>query len=169
MALHKRCKALPEMHGTTGTRDAAKRGKSVVLPSARLMHALDLEVQAMQAHRDVGGPNFKALHILFDEVAQQAEDVSDLLAERVVSLGDTRDGRVATVASSSKLPEHPLDARAGGAHVEALPEAIVALGTLARAAVDDANDWGDFDTVDIFTPLLCDLSGRSFSHCCGAA
>ena len=145
------------MHPTRNTLDAAKRGKSVVLLGSALIHALDLERQAKQAHWNVRGPNFKALHELFDEIAQQAEDLSDLLAERMVALGGTPDGRVSTVAQRSTLAAHPLEAQDGAAHIEALAGAIAAFGTLARAAIDDAAGWGDADTADVFTELSRDL------------
>lgn len=145
------------MHPTRNTLDAAKRGKSVVLLGSALIHALDLERQAKQAHWNVRGPNFKALHELFDEIAQQAEDFSDLLAERMVAIGGTPDGRVATVAQRSTLPAYPLDLPSGAAHIEALAGAIAAFGTLARAAIDDATGWGDADTADVFTELSRDL------------
>lgn len=145
------------MHPTRNTLDAAKRGKSVVLLGSALIHALDLERQAKQAHWNVRGPNFKALHELFDEVAQQAEDFSDLIAERMVAIGGTPDGRVTTVAQRSTLPAYPLEAQGGAAHVEALAGALAAFGTLARAAIDDAAGWGDADTADVFTELSRDL------------
>src|SRR6266850_7095569 len=88
-----------DMHSTKNTLAAATRGKSIVLLGMGLIHALDLERHAKQAHWNVRGPNFRALHELFDEVAQQSEDASDLLAERLVALGGTADGRVGVVAS----------------------------------------------------------------------
>ena len=145
------------MHPTKNTLDAAKRGKSVVLLGTGLIHALDLERQAKQAHWNVKGPNFRALHELFDEVAQQAEDASDLLAERMVSLGGSPDGRVATVANRTTLAEYPLAAQHGQAHIDALSDAIATFGSLARAAIDQAADWGDADTADIFTQVSRDL------------
>ena len=145
------------MYRTKNTLDAAKRGKSIVLLGTALIHALDLERQAKQAHWNVKGPNFKALHTLFDEVAQQGEDASDLLAERMVSLGGTPDGRAATVANRSTLPGYPLDARSGEDHIEALSQAIAVFGTLARDAIADATEWGDADTADVFTQLSLDL------------
>ena len=141
------------MHSTKNTLDAAKRGKSIVLLGMGLIHALDLERHAKQAHWNVRGPNFRTLHELFDEVAQQAEDASDLLAERVVALGGTADGRADVVASRSTLPEYPVDASLGNQHVEALSRSIASFGSLARDAIEQAQGWGDADTADIFTEI----------------
>jgi starvation-inducible DNA-binding protein len=148
--------ALPggiDMHSTKNTLDAATRGKSIVLLGMGLIHALDIERHAKQAHWNVRGPNFKALHELFDDVAQQAEDASDLLAERVVALGGTADGRTNVVANCSTLLAYPIDASIGNEHVEALSVSIASFGTLARDAIDQAGSWGDADTGDIFTEI----------------
>jgi hypothetical protein len=56
---------------TKNSLDAAKRGKSMVLLGMGLVHALDLERQAKQAHWNVKGANFGALHELFDRVARR--------------------------------------------------------------------------------------------------
>jgi starvation-inducible DNA-binding protein len=138
---------------TKNSLDAAKRGKSVVLLGMGLVHALDLERQAKQAHWNVKGANFGALHELFDRVAQEAEDHSDLLAERLVTLGGTADGRIETLAQRSTLPHYPLEARSGTEHIDALTLALAAFGTVVRDAVDEAAGWGDADTADVFTEI----------------
>src|ERR1700680_152814 len=63
------------------------RIQSVGLLNHSLALAIDLERQAKQAHWNVKGPNFIALHELFDRVAEAAEEFTDLLAERATSLG----------------------------------------------------------------------------------
>jgi starvation-inducible DNA-binding protein len=141
------------MHSTKNTLDAAIRGKSIVLLGMALIHALDLERHAKQAHWNVRGPSFRALHELFDEVAQQAEDASDLLAERVVTLGGKADGRSAIVASRSTLAQYPTDASLGNEHVEALSHSIASFGSLMRDAILQSEGWGDADTADIFTEI----------------
>ena len=141
------------MRTTKNTLDAAKRGKSVILLGTALVHALDLERHAKQAHWNVRGPNFRALHELFDDVAQQAEDASDVLAERLVALGGTADGRIATVADRSTLPKYALDISSGTAHVEALSGSLAVFGSVTRDAIDQAAQWGDADTADVFTEI----------------
>ena len=141
------------MHPTKNPLDAAVRGKSIVLLGMGLVHALDLERQAKQAHWNVRGANFRALHQLFDEVAQQAEDDSDTLAERLVSLGGTADGRIDVIASRTTLPPYPIDAQSGAAHIEALARAIAAFAAVALDAIEQASSWGDADTADVFTEV----------------
>ena len=66
-----------------------------------LVAALDLRMQSKQAHWNVKGPSFIALHQLFDTAAAEAAVYSDDLAERLVQLGGVADGTVQTVAKST--------------------------------------------------------------------
>jgi starvation-inducible DNA-binding protein len=79
------------------------------LLNRNLALAIDLERQAKQAHWNVKGPNFIALHELFDKVAEVAEEFTDLLAERATALGGAAEGRVHAVAESSSLPSHQFE------------------------------------------------------------
>src|SRR4030095_11873799 len=76
-----------QMYQTTHDLPAQTRADVSVLLNARLADSIDLMHQAKQAHWNVKGPSFIALHKLFDEVVDAAEDYMDLLAERVVQLG----------------------------------------------------------------------------------
>jgi starvation-inducible DNA-binding protein len=73
---------------TTGNDLSEKvRSQVIDLLNQRLADAIDLDTQAKQAHWNVKGPQFIALHKLFDEVYAAVEEYVDLLAERVVQLG----------------------------------------------------------------------------------
>src|ERR1700752_4346123 len=93
------------------------RLQSVGLLNRNLASAIDLERQAKQAHWNVKGPNFIALHELFDKVAETAEEFTDLLAERATALGGTAEGRVHAIAESSSLPRYPSEIFSGREHV----------------------------------------------------
>ena len=54
------------------------------------------------------GPQFIALHKLFDEINEEVEDYVDLLAERVVQLGGIAEGTVGVVAKRTSLIDYPL-------------------------------------------------------------
>jgi starvation-inducible DNA-binding protein len=141
------------MRSTRNTLAAAVRGKSVILLGTGLIHAIDLERQAKQAHWNVEDTNFLALHKLFDEIATAASGFADSLAERSVALGGTADGRIATVTNRSTLPAYPLDARSGVAHLNQLAASLATFGTLARAGIEDSAEWRDLDTSEIFTQI----------------
>src|SRR6059036_928895 len=86
----------------------------------RLAEAIDLETQTKQAHWNVKGPQFIALHKLFDEVHDAVEEYVDLLAERVVQLGGIAEGTVRMVAERTELTDSPRQIVAGAEHVNAL-------------------------------------------------
>src|SRR3546814_6408020 len=65
------------------------REKLVTLLNARLSDAIDLKLQAKQAHWNVKGPSFIALHELFDTIAGLADGFVDEIAERATALGGT--------------------------------------------------------------------------------
>src|SRR3974377_1870184 len=58
------------------------RAKAIEMLNARLADAIDLQTQTKQAHWNVKGPNFIALHELFDEINEDVEDYVDDIAER---------------------------------------------------------------------------------------
>jgi len=114
---------------------------------------VDLMHQAKQAHWNVKGPTFIALHKLFDEIVDAAEDYMDLIAERVVQLGGVAEGTMQAAVQRSKLKEYPLTISAEHDHVEALSSALAAYGRRVRAAIDQTDKLGDRDTADILTEI----------------
>jgi starvation-inducible DNA-binding protein len=129
------------------------RAKVVELLNARLADCIDLQTQTKQAHWNVKGPNFIALHELFDKVNEAVEDYVDDIAERAVQLGGVAEGTARMVAKRSALAEYPAKAVDGRSHVEALSSALAAFGKAARQAIEQANELGDPDTADLFTEV----------------
>jgi starvation-inducible DNA-binding protein len=129
------------------------RGKVIELLNARLADAIDLQTQTKQAHWNVKGPNFIALHELFDKVNEEVEDYVDEIAERVVQLGGVAEGTARIAAKRSSLSEYPANTVDGRSHVEALSSALAAFGKAARKGIDQADELGDMDTADIFTEI----------------
>ena len=119
----------------------------------RLADCLDLGMQTKQAHWNVRGPSFHALHLLFDDIAEDIEGYADLIAERLVQLGGTARGTVREVAASSSLAEYPHDISTGDEHIEALSSALAAFGAVIREGIVDTNALDDADAADIFTEI----------------
>jgi starvation-inducible DNA-binding protein len=141
------------MFKTKNDLSEATRVKVVELLNARLADCKDLQTQVKQAHWNVKGPNFIALHKLFDEINEEMDDYVDEIAERAVQLGGVAEGTARIVAKRSSLPEYPLAAKDGRSHVDALSTALAAFGKSARKAIDESNDLGDLDTADLFTEV----------------
>jgi starvation-inducible DNA-binding protein len=129
------------------------RVKAIELLNARLADAIDLQTQTKQAHWNVKGPNFIALHELFDKINEDVEDYVDDIAERAVQLGGVAEGTARMAAKRSVLSEYPANVVDGRSHVEALSSVLAAFGKAVRKAIGDANDFGDVDTADLFTEI----------------
>ena len=141
------------MYDTKNDLPAALRTRIVQLLDGRLADAIDLGTQAKQAHWNVKGPNFIALHELFDEVAEHIEDHVDTLAERITALGGVAHGTVAAVARATTLEPYPENIADGLHHVQALSTAVADFGAKVRKAIDDSARAGDADTSDLFTGI----------------
>jgi starvation-inducible DNA-binding protein len=129
------------------------RTRSAALLNQRLADAVDLGTQVKQAHWNVKGASFIALHELFDQVAEHVEGQVDLLAERITALGGVALGTVEVVSRTSSLKAYPLDIRDGTEHLRALSNVVADFGSKVRAAIDATADWGDATTSDVFTQI----------------
>ena len=123
----------------------ATRLEVVGLLNERLAAAIDLQTQCKQAHWNVKGPAFIALHKLFDEINEAVEEYVDLLAERVVQLGGIAEGTVGIVAKRTTLIDYPLTLSTGSEHVAALSDALAGFGRTARIGIEEMEDAGSAD------------------------
>lgn len=131
----------------------AARREVVSLLNQRLADCIDLKAQCKQAHWNVKGPSFIALHKLFDDIADDIEEYGDLLAERVVQLGGVAEGTIRIVAGRSRLIDYPLALSAGAEHVAALSDALAQCGRTARIGIEEMNELQDADSADILTEI----------------
>ena len=120
------------MHNTKIDLSKDKREKLIEILNTRLADAADLKSQAKQAHWNVKGMSFIALHELFDQVATNVEGYVDTLAERVTTLGGTAMGTVRVAAEKSTLQQYPLEITDGADHVDALSTALADFGKKVR-------------------------------------
>src|SRR5688572_13633541 len=141
------------LHNTKIDLSKDQREKVIALLNSRLADASDLKSQAKQAHWNVKGMSFIALHELFDDVATAVEGHIDLIAERITTLGGTAMGTVRLAAENSSLTEYPHEITDGAAHVDALSTALADFAKVVRKGIDEAADLGDQDTADIFTEV----------------
>ncbi len=146
-----------KLHATKNGLAIDTRRAMVSLLNQQLADAIDLALQAKQAHWNVKGPHFIGLHELFDKVAEELEEFIDEIAERAVELGGTALGTVQVLAKTSRLPAYPLTLVSGREHVDALSSALAAFGQTTRDAIETAAKEGDADTADLFTGASRDI------------
>ncbi len=123
------------------------------LMNQRLATAIDLQMQMKQAHWNVKGPSFIALHELFDKAYELVEGYVDMIAERIVQFGGIAHGTVRSSAASTELADYPAAISDGLAHVEAVARALSTFGSEVRNMVFEANELEDAGTADLFTEI----------------
>lgn len=133
------------------------RRNVIAVLNDRLASAIDLQSQVKHAHWNVKGPQFIALHELFDKISDAVLGQIDEIAERVTALGGMAEGTVAVAAKRSKLKNYPLNITSGKDHLDYLSTQLSVYGKAVRAAIDDTAKLGDADTADLFTGISREL------------
>ena len=129
------------------------RSSIVSIIQPRLADSIDLHSQMKQAHWNVRGKSFIALHELFDQIAAEVLAQTDMMAERITALGGQADGTVRITAATSSLSEYPLEPGSQDDHVEAVSQALSSFASTVRSAAREAAEMGDDDTADLFTEV----------------
>jgi starvation-inducible DNA-binding protein len=145
--------ASPKTFKTRLDLPADTRETLIALLNQQLADTSDLYSQTKQAHWNVKGAQFFALHELFDKLAGNLQDYVDTIAERATALGGTALGTVRMSSAASRLPEFPADAVDSLPTVEAVAARFANLAASTRAAIETANKHGDLDTADLFTEV----------------
>jgi starvation-inducible DNA-binding protein len=129
------------------------RSAAIELLKQQLVDALDLGLQAKQAHWNTKGPYFQSLHERFAHIAQKTAEFSDLIAERAVQLGGAVEGTAQVIVRDSRLPVYALNIRQAAEHVRALAAALGRFSASVRLASGAASAAGDSNTADLFMQI----------------
>lgn len=129
------------------------RSKAAKRLNGILASGIDLQLQTKQAHWNVKGENFIALHKMFDELRADVDEYVDLIAERIVQLGGIASGTLQHVSGATKLPAYPAKAENWPDHVEAITRSLSSFGGDVRAGIDDTDEMGDKGTADVLTEV----------------
>lgn len=153
-------------HGTKGTNHAEGssyrtridipsnvKQASMALLNARLADTIDLALLTKQAHWNLKGKQFVAVHEMLDGFRGQIDEWSDTMAERVVQLGGTPLGTTQAVNSATSLPAYPTDIHGIEDHLKALAERYGQVANAVRKAVSESAEAGDANSSDIFTEV----------------
>ena len=130
--------------------------------NARLADGLDLHSQIKVAHWNIKGPQFAALHPLFETFAVSLANHNDALAERAVTLGARAYGTARHVAKASKIPDYPQETSRDMEHVQLLAQRIETYLEGARESRGIAEKHGDTDTVDLLTQLITEFEKHAW-------
>ena len=132
----------------TQTTPATAANPEVAAGTAQFLTPVALGLQALavngkQAHWNVRGANFIAIHELLDTIVDHAAAGADAAAERIVALGLPIDARVGTVAAKTKATSVP----AGFTQWEDIIRAVIADMDAVIADVQAAIDG--LDEIDL--------------------
>ncbi len=123
---------------------------SISALNARLADTISFRLALKQAHWNVKGPNFIAVHELFDEVAGRVAGHEDTMAEQVQTLGGQAIGTVEAVIKATGVKAYPTNLVQSEDHIRAICERMADLGERVRDSIDEVTEAGDDDTADIF-------------------
>ena len=161
---------MPE-YGTTINIDTKARDELVKLLNQHIADAFDLYSQTKQAHWNVVGENFFALHGLFDTLADVVLPFVDAMAERVTALGGIAEGTARMAAANSQLPEFPHKLESGSQALTLLIERFGMFANSLRDAIDAADAAGDMASSDLFTEIVREMDKSLYfleQHCRGS-
>jgi len=119
--------------------------------NARLADGLALSMAIKQAHWNVKGVNFIAVHELLDTVNANLQGHLDTMAERVQVLDGVAEGTAEVVAKTSTLKPYPTDLTKSADHIREICARMREHGANLRAAIDATDEAGDANTADLFT------------------
>ncbi len=88
----------------TGSKDFVASTKAL---QATLTELQQLSLQTKQAHWNVSGTLYYPLHELLQEHYEDISKYADMVAERLLGIGSSSDGRAPTIVETSGLPEIP--------------------------------------------------------------
>src|SRR5260221_14760015 len=88
---------------------ANAKAASIGVLNARLADAIDLALLTKQAHWNIKGPQFIALHEMIDSFRTELDTHVDTMAERVAQLGGTALGTTQVVAAATAIAPYPTD------------------------------------------------------------
>ncbi len=138
-------------HKTHNDVSANAKAASIAVLNARLADAIDLALLTKQAHWNIKGPQFIALHEMIDTFRTEIDGHVDTMAERVVQLGGTALGTIQVVGKATTLAPYPTDIYKSSAHLAALIERYARVAKNVRAGIDETAEAGDADTADLLT------------------
>ena len=130
--------------------------------NARLADGLDLHSQIKVAHWNIKGPQFAALHPLFETFAISLGNFNDSIAERAVTLGGKAFGTVRHVAKTSRITEYPQDTTRDLDHVKLLAERFESYLVELRDSRSAAESQADTDTVDLLTTVITEFEKNAW-------
>lgn len=127
------------------------RKAMIDLLNARLADAIDLALITKQAHWNLKGIQFIAIHEMMDQFRAGLDEHVDTIAERVAQIGGVALGTSQAVGAATTLKPYPTELSKIADHLKELADRYGATANAVREAIDTADEAGDKNSADIFT------------------
>jgi starvation-inducible DNA-binding protein len=113
-----------------------------------LVELIDLSLTGKQAHWNVTGPQFVPIHRQLDELVNDVRTWADDVAERIMAVGGSADGRSVTVAEVGSIASFPSGPVPGDKVVALVVERLDQIVAATRPRIDR------LDAVDVVSQDL---------------
>ena len=136
---------------TRNTLKSNAKKVSIEVLGVLLADGIDMALLTKQAHWNLKGPRFIAIHEMLDGFRSEIDVHVDTMAERIVQLGGIANGTLQGAAAATRLPAYPADITAEAAHLKELTDRYAKAAASVRDGIDQTDEAGDADTADILT------------------
>ena len=124
-----------------GPQEGSDGYKTTVAALQRTLTELQqLQLEQKQAHWNVSGTLWLTLHELLQEHYAATSKYADMVAERLLSIGSSSDGRAHTIVQGSSIPEIPGGYLDDAQVITWFTTAYKIVGDEIRQSVKDTND-----------------------------
>lgn len=160
------------MHATNNNLSEQAQDQIVELLNQVLADLISLQLHSKQAQWNSKGRNFITLHEFFSNVAADAWDVVDRVAERITALGGQVEATTNLLVSGTRLSSYRVEIVVGNDLVDAFSCSMEVVAEVIRDAIDQAAVLDDADTVDLLANVSQELEKKLWfieSHLYGNA